>query len=114
MRTSPITPLHGSDAFHAMSGEMCPSDFSADFAAFRAAHPEGFTQFEAYRAGRERATVLTESELLTAVKAQHTAIDILFAQLIGLDSQFMPSKSPAWAAVVKGKKAVEHANGVRP
>jgi hypothetical protein len=109
MRTSPITSLQVSDAFHAMSAEMCSSDLLADFAAFRAAHPDGFTQFEGYQAGREHAVVLTESELLAAVKAQHTAIDILFAQLIGLDNKFMPSQSPAWPAVVRGKMAIDGA-----
>lgn len=50
-------------------------------------------------------------ELLAACKAQHQAIDLLLARLIELDSTFLPSESPAWAAVTSGHAAAAKATG---
>lgn len=52
------------------------------------------------------------SDLLAACKEQHKAIDQLFAWLIQLDPTFFPSKSgQPWEATVKGKKAIDKAEG---
>ncbi len=51
------------------------------------------------------------SDLLAACKAQHQAIDWLFAQLITRDHSFFPSESPAWPAVIQGNAAIEKAEG---
>ncbi|MBA7692278.1 hypothetical protein ES703_100841 [subsurface metagenome] len=52
-------------------------------------------------------------ELLEACKAQHDAIDRLFAELIQRDKRFFPSKSGRpWEAVVQGNKAVARAEEV--
>lgn len=53
--------------------------------------------------------------LLAACKAQHDAIDWLFAKLITLtgqpgivvNEQFYPSKSPAWPACVLGNEVIK-------
>ena len=51
-------------------------------------------------------------DLLEACKAQHHAIDLLFARLIQLDPTFFPSKSgQPWEATVKGKEAIDKAEG---
>lgn len=48
-----------------------------------------------------------EEQLLEACKAQHEAIDLLFARLIQLDPSFFPSKSgKPWEAMVKGNEAI--------
>lgn len=48
--------------------------------------------------------------LLEACKAQHQAIDILFAKLIQLDPNFFPSKSgQPWEAVIQGNAAITKA-----
>lgn len=48
-----------------------------------------------------------EKQLLEACKAQHDAIDLLFAMLIKRDPKFFPSKSgKPWEAIVKGNEAI--------
>lgn len=48
-----------------------------------------------------------ERQLLEACKAQHEAIDLLFARLIQLDPNFFPSKSgKPWEATKKGHAAI--------
>jgi len=47
-----------------------------------------------------------------ALKAQHQAIDILFAMLIERDKTFFPSKSgQPWEAIVEGNKALAEVEG---
>jgi len=49
-----------------------------------------------------------EEKLLEACKAQHDAIDLLFAMLIKLDPNFFPSKSgKPWEAVALGNEAIK-------
>ena len=49
-----------------------------------------------------------EEKLLEACKAQHDAIDLLFAMLIKLDPNFFPSKSgKPWEAVKLGNEAIK-------
>lgn len=49
-----------------------------------------------------------EEKLLKACKAQHEAIDLLFAMLIKLDPQFFPSRSgKPWEALVQGNEAIK-------
>ena len=56
--------------------------------------------------------IAAASDLLEACKEQHTAIDLLFARLIRLDPTFFPSKSgQPWEATVKGKEAIDKAEG---
>jgi hypothetical protein len=51
-------------------------------------------------------------DLLEACKAQHQAIDMLFAMLIQRDPDFFPSQSGApWEAVLKGNAARAKAEG---
>ena len=50
-------------------------------------------------------------ELRAAVKAQHRALDWCLATIARLDSNFFPSKSPAWEAVERGHRALAHAEG---
>lgn len=51
-------------------------------------------------------------DLLSAVKAQHEAIDILFALLIEKDPTFFPSKSgKPWQAILQGNEAIKLAEG---
>lgn len=46
--------------------------------------------------------------LLDAVKAQHDAIDVLFALLIAKDPTFFPSKSgKPWQAIIQGNEAIK-------
>ncbi len=53
-----------------------------------------------------------EPDLLEACKAQHDAIDLLFAKLIQLDPNFFPSKSgQPWAALQQGNAAIKKAKG---
>lgn len=56
-------------------------------------------------------------ELKAAVKAQHDALDMLFALLISRSppgDMFYPSKSgEPWEALMQGKAALELANGER-
>lgn len=53
-----------------------------------------------------------EYQLLAACKAQHEAIDILFAMLIARDPKFFPSKSgKPWGAVQLGNAAIKEAEG---
>jgi len=48
--------------------------------------------------------------LLSACKAQHKAIDILFALLIGKDKKFFPIKSgQPWEALQQGNRAIKDA-----
>lgn len=50
------------------------------------------------------------ADLIAACRAQHDAIDVLFAKLIEADPKFLPSRSgQPWAALVQGVKAVTHA-----
>ena len=54
-----------------------------------------------------------EGTLLKACKAQHEAIDLLFAMLIKVDPNFFPSKSgKPWEAVVLGNAAINMAKSV--
>lgn len=54
----------------------------------------------------------TAAELLEACKAQHQAIDRLFAELIKRDETFFPSKSgQPWEAVVKSNTTIAKAEG---
>lgn len=49
-------------------------------------------------------------DLLLACKAQHRAIDILFALLIQKDEKFFPSQSgQPWKAIQQGNKAIKDA-----
>ncbi|MBA7602296.1 hypothetical protein ES703_09384 [subsurface metagenome] len=51
-------------------------------------------------------------DLLGACKAQHQAIDRLFAELIKRDETFFPSKSgQPWEAVEEGNAAIAKAEG---
>jgi hypothetical protein len=51
-------------------------------------------------------------DLYEACKAQHEAIDLLFARLCELDHEFLPSKSgKPWEAVLLGNKAIAQADG---
>lgn len=51
-------------------------------------------------------------DILAACKAQHEAIDILFARLIQLDPTFFPSKSGLpWEAAASGHAAIAKATG---
>ncbi len=52
-------------------------------------------------------------DLYEACKAQHEAIDILFAMLIMRDKKFFPSKSgkKPWEAIKQGNKALAKAEG---
>lgn len=55
-------------------------------------------------------SVNSHEALLDAVKAQHDAIDILFAMLIKQDIKFYPTKSgKPWEAVLKGNNAIAQA-----
>lgn len=51
------------------------------------------------------------AELLEACEAQQKAIDMLFAMLIERDSNFMPSQSAAWYALIGGNAAIAKAKG---
>ena len=54
--------------------------------------------------------VSTGPKLLEACKAQHNAIDRLFAELIERDPEFFPSKSgQPWEAIQKGNAAIAEA-----
>lgn len=49
-----------------------------------------------------------KQEVLDALKAQHQAIDLLFAKLIKIDAGFFPSKSgQPWEAVQKGNAIIQ-------
>jgi hypothetical protein len=51
-------------------------------------------------------------ELLEACKAQHDAIDLLFAMLIQATPDFFPSKSgQPWQAMIQGNAAIQKAEG---
>lgn len=51
-------------------------------------------------------------DMYEALKAQHHAIDILFALLIEKDNTFYPSKSgKPWEALLKGNQALTKAEG---
>ena len=51
-------------------------------------------------------------DLLASCKAQHEAIDRLFARLILLDKHFLPSESgQPWEALVRGNQAIAKAVG---
>lgn len=54
---------------------------------------------------------IQRDELLRAAKAQHKALDHLFAMLIAAVPGFMPSQSAAWAALVQGSEAIKRAEG---
>jgi len=52
------------------------------------------------------------SYMYEALKAQHQAIDLLFAMLILRDKTFFPSKSgQPWEAIIEGNKALAKAEG---
>jgi len=52
------------------------------------------------------------SDLLEACKAQHQAIDRLFAELIERDPAFFPSKSgQPWEAIQKGTAVIKRMEG---
>ena len=54
----------------------------------------------------------TVAILLSACRAQHDAIDRLFARLVLAEPGFFPSQSgQPWAALVEGNKAIREANG---
>jgi hypothetical protein len=53
-------------------------------------------------------------DLLAACELQHHALDLLLAELISRDADFMPTKSPAWPAVVAGHAAIAKARGEAP
>ncbi len=56
--------------------------------------------------------IISAPDLYEACKAQHEAIDILFARLIELDHTFFPSKSgKPWEAIILGNKALAKAEG---
>ena len=48
-------------------------------------------------------------DLLAACEAQHKAIDHLLATIIGLDNDFMPTKSPVWPMLLQGNAAISKA-----
>ena len=51
-------------------------------------------------------------DMYEALKAQHNAIDLLFALLIDKDKTFFPSKSgQPWEAIIQGNKALAKAEG---
>jgi hypothetical protein len=51
-------------------------------------------------------------KMAEALKAQHEAIDMLFAMLIQRDKTFFPSKSgQPWEAMVQGNQALAEAEG---
>ena len=51
-------------------------------------------------------------EMYEALKAQHQAIDILFAMLIQRDKAFFPSKSgQPWEAIIEGNRVLAKAEG---
>ncbi|MBA7587058.1 hypothetical protein ES708_29071 [subsurface metagenome] len=51
-----------------------------------------------------------EEKLLQACKAQHDAIDLLFAMLIKRDPKFFPSKSgKPWEAIKLSNEAIKAA-----
>jgi len=67
-------------------------------------------ELEKLREEVKQPLITAAPELLEACKAQHQAIDILFAKLIQLDKTFFPSKSgQPWEAVVKGNAAITKA-----
>jgi hypothetical protein len=49
-------------------------------------------------------------ELLAAAEAQHDALDTLLAMLTERDKTFMPTKSPAWPALLQGNAAIKLAH----
>jgi len=56
--------------------------------------------------------IASAPDLYEACKAQHDAIDILFARLIELDGSFFPSKSDKpWEAICQGNTAIAKAEG---
>ena len=56
--------------------------------------------------------IASAPELLEACKAQHQAIDLLFATLIEKTGDFFPSKSgQPWEAMKQGNKAITKAEG---
>ncbi len=64
--------------------------------------------------GEDDAVLIASApDLLTACKAQHNAIDILFAMLIERDTSFMPTKSPVWDACLQGHAAIAKAEGTK-
>lgn len=48
-------------------------------------------------------------DMLAALKAQHEAIDVLLAMVIGLDKTFLPTKSSVWPKLLQGKAAIDQA-----
>lgn len=58
-----------------------------------------------------------EKEMLEVLKAQHDAIDILFAMLIDITpypKKFFPSKSgKPWEAILKGNAVIDKAEALR-
>ena len=54
----------------------------------------------------------SHAAMLEALKAQHDAIDQLFAMLIDAKPGFLPSQSgQPWEACQAGNRAIEHAEG---
>ncbi len=78
---------------------------------FYGGHPQG----EEIQANADLIAAAPETKkqrdaLLDACKAQHKALDILFAMLIQKDEGFLPSKSgQPWEAIVEGDKAIKEA-----
>ena len=50
-------------------------------------------------------------DMLAALKAQHDAIDTLFAMLIERDRAFRPTESGVWPNMVQGFEAIKRAEG---
>lgn len=51
----------------------------------------------------------TNEELLAVIRAQHEAIDWLFAALALRDKDFFPSESPIWSAAELGSDVLRRA-----
>lgn len=72
--------------------------------------PNNDGTFEFYSKGDILTAITTNKELLAACKAQHAAIDHLFAILILQKKGFLPSKSgEPWAALLIGNEAIKNA-----
>ena len=49
---------------------------------------------------------MNKSEILSALKDQHKAIDWLLAKVIASEKDFYPSKSPVWPLLLHGNKVI--------
>lgn len=79
---------------------------TVEFPNYVAETPDDFA--EAYANAR---IMRAAPALLRACEAQHKALDILMAMLIQRDAEFMPTKCPAWPAILFGQAAIAKANG---